>query len=197
MEDRGIKVSRQKTEYRRLRADPDGEVDNEVKMQGDVLELVEDFKYLGSIVQAGGGSEKEAAKRIQAGWSAWRKITGGICDNKAADKVKRKIYKKMVIPLMLYGIEVMALTKRHEEKMEMAEMKMLRWSLGLKKPDRIRNEMVKERLGIGKLCGQVRERLRWFGHVERRDDSYVGKRLRKMQVGKRNEEGREEDGETV
>ena len=40
-------------------------------------------------------------------------------------------------------------------------------------------------------------RPRWLGHVVRRDDEYVGKRVRRMQVGRRKEVGQGEDGKTV
>lgn len=65
-----------------------------------------------------------------------------MCDNKVADKVKRKLYKTMLRPVMLYGMEAVAMTKRQEEKMGVAEMKLLRCSLVLTKLDRVRNEMV-------------------------------------------------------
>ena len=53
-----------------------------VKMQGEYLKHVKEFKYLGSTVQKDGGEEKEVAKRVQAGWGAWRKITGVMCDGR-------------------------------------------------------------------------------------------------------------------
>ena len=45
MEDRGMRVSRKKTEYLCI---GEGETDEEVKMQGEKLKRVEKFKYLGS-----------------------------------------------------------------------------------------------------------------------------------------------------
>ena len=39
---------------------------------------------------------------------------------------------------------------------------------------------------VGKLQGKMREtRLRWLGHVARRDDDYVGRRVRQLDIGKR------------
>ena len=72
MEDRGIRVSRQKIEYLCI---GEGEANEEVKMQGEKLKRVEEFKYLGSIVQMDGGTGREVRKRIQVGWGAWRRIT--------------------------------------------------------------------------------------------------------------------------
>ena len=48
-------------------------------------------------------------------------------------RVKGEVYKVAVRPVMLYGLETVALTKRQE-----AEMKMLRFSLGVKRMDKIR-----------------------------------------------------------
>ena len=43
---------------------------------------------------------------------------------------------------MLYGWETVALTKRHEAEMEVAELKMLRFSLGVTRMDKIMQECV-------------------------------------------------------
>ena len=47
--------------------------------------------------------------------------------------MKGKMYKVAVRPAMLYGLESVALTKRQEAEMEVAELKMLRCSLGVTK----------------------------------------------------------------
>ena len=50
-----------------------------IQMQGeDINNGVKQFKYLGSIVQADGGSEKEMMKRVQAGWGYGR-TSQGLC----------------------------------------------------------------------------------------------------------------------
>ena len=56
---------------------------------------------------------------------------------------------------------------------------MSRWMLGLSRNDRVRNEEIRKRLGtteMGKWCRQAR--LRWYGHVKRREYDYVGKESR-------------------
>ena len=45
--------------------------------------------------------------------------------------MKGRVYKTMVRAAMLYGMEAVTVTKGQEEKMQVAEVKMLRWSLGL------------------------------------------------------------------
>ncbi|KAK3554998.1 hypothetical protein QTP86_005392 [Hemibagrus guttatus] len=55
---------------------------------------------------------------------------------------------------------------------------MLRFSLGVTRLDRIRNEYIRGTAHVGRLGDKVREaRLRWFGHVQRREIlERVGKR---------------------
>ncbi|KAK3526882.1 hypothetical protein QTP86_003607 [Hemibagrus guttatus] len=71
---------------------------------------------------------------------------------------------------MLYGLETVSLRKRQESELEVAELKMLRFSLGVTRLDRIRNEYIRGTAHVGRLGDTVREaRLRWFGHVQRRE----------------------------
>ena len=41
------------------------------------------------------------------------------------------MYKSVVRPAMLYGMETVAVTERQVGKMEVAELKMVRWALGV------------------------------------------------------------------
>ncbi|KAK3573402.1 hypothetical protein QTP86_024706, partial [Hemibagrus guttatus] len=66
--------------------------------------------------------------------------------------------------------ETVSLRKRQESELEVAELKMLRFSLGVTRLDRIRNEYIRGTAHVGRLGDKVREaRLRWFGHVQRRE----------------------------
>ncbi|XP_047477370.1 uncharacterized protein LOC125030994 [Penaeus chinensis] len=164
LEDRGMKVSRHKTEYLCM---GDQDPERAVEMQGLKLNRVQESKYLGYTVQSDGASDKEVGKRIQAGWNAWRKITGLLCDRRVPAKLKGRLFKTMVRPAMLYGMEAVAVTKGQERKMEVAEMRMLRFSLGKTRLDRVRNSTIRETMGVGALEKKLREcRLRWLGHVD-------------------------------
>ena len=59
-------------------------------------------------------------------------------------KVKGKVYMTVVRPAMLYGAETWAVNKAKEKKLDVAEMRMLRWMIKVTKLDRIRNERMKE-----------------------------------------------------
>ena len=75
--------------------------------------------------------------------------------------------------------------------MNVAEMKMLRWMCGVTRKDRIRNEKIRGTVKVGEISKKMQERrLNWYGHVMRRDDNYVGRRVLAMEVpGKRKRGG--------
>ena len=107
-ERRGMKVNRRRTEYMCVNERQDN---GRVKMQGEEVVKVDDFKYLGSTVQSNGECGREVKKRVQAGWNGWRRMSGVICDRRVPARVKWKVYKVAVRPAMLYGLETMALTE--------------------------------------------------------------------------------------
>ncbi|KAK3563522.1 hypothetical protein QTP86_030392 [Hemibagrus guttatus] len=171
LERRGMKVSGSKTEYMCVN---EREGSGTVRLQGEEVKKVQEFKYLGSTVQSNGECGKEVKKRVQAGWNGWRKVSGVLCDQKISVRIKGKVYRTVVRPAMLYGLETVSLRKRQESELEVAELKMLRFSLGVTRLDRIRNEYIRGTAHVGRLGDKVREaRLRWFGHVQRRDSEYI------------------------
>ena len=92
----------------------------------------------------------------------------------------------MIRPAMLYGMEAVAVTKAQEKKMEVVEMRMLRFSMGKTRMDRVRNDVIRTTLKVSELSGKLSEtRLRWYGHVLQRDEEYVGQQMRRMVVGTR------------
>ena len=83
------------------------------------------------------------------------------------------------------------MTERQVGKMEVAELKMMRWALGVTRKGKIRNEYARGTAKIAKLEDKLRNaRLRWYGHVKSREEGYVGKKMMKMVVPGRKKRGR-------
>ena len=60
------------------------------------------------------------------------------------------------------------------------------------KLDRIRNERIRGTTKVGEISKKVQEsRLKWYGHVLRREEEYVGKRVMVMEVPGKRRRGRE------
>ena len=179
-ERRGMKVSRPKIEYLCING---GNDDETVKLENTKVPRVKEFKYLGSTIQKSGGCEREVKKRVQAGWKGWRRVSGVICDRRLPARVKEKVYSLMVKPAMVYGLETVAVTKKQVKEMEVAEMKMLRFAMGVTRKDKIGNEYIRGTVKVERLEMKMRERrLRWYGHVMRRYQEYVGRKMMEMEL---------------
>ena len=100
----------------------------------------------------------------------------------------------------------MAVIKKQVEEMEVAEIKMLRFAMGLTRKDKIRNEYIRCTDKVERLGMKMREgRLRRYGYVMRRDQEYVERKMMEMELpGKRKrrrpkrkflDEGKEDMGE--
>ena len=130
-----MKVNRSKTKYLCVNGRND---DKTVNMEDTKVPRVKEFKYLGSTVQESGSCEREVKRRVQAGCNGWRKISEVICNRRLPARAKVKAYSSVVRPAMVYGFETVAVTKKQVEYMEVAEMKMLRFTMGVTR--KIRSE---------------------------------------------------------
>ncbi|KAL5178487.1 hypothetical protein HKD37_01G000006 [Glycine soja] len=183
LETHGFRLSRSKSEYMECKFNKSRRVSNsEVKIGDHIIPQVTRFKYLGSVIQDDGEIEGDVNHRIQAGWMKWRKASGVLCDAKVPIKLKGKFYRTAVRPAILYGTECWAVKSQHETKVGVAEMRMLRWMCGKTRQDKIRNGTIRERVGVAPIVEKmVENRLRWFGHVERRPVDSVVRRVDQME----------------
>ena len=75
---------------------------------------------------------------------------------------------------MQYGMETVPVTSSHVNKLEVTEMKMCRWACGHTLRDHVRNDYIRDKLMAENITERCRKaKLRWFGHVKRRDQEYV------------------------
>ena len=106
-------------------------------------------------------------------------------------EMKGKLCKTVVRPAMLYDLETVALTRKQQMKLEVAELRMLRFSLQVTRLDRIRNEYIRGAAHVGRFGQKLREaRLRWFGHVLRGDKGHIGQRTLRLEVPAKRRRGR-------
>ena len=141
-------------------------------------------------MQESGSCEREVKRRVQAGWNRWRKVLELICDMQSPARVKGKVYNSVVRPAMVYGLDTMkqdykevAVTKKQVGEMEVAETKMLRFAMGVTRKDKIRNEYIRDTVKVEWLGMKMREgKLRWYGHVMRRDQEFVRRRMMEIEL---------------
>ena len=55
--------------------------------------------------------------------------------------------------------------------------------MGVTRMDKIRNEHIRGTAGVERMSKKLREtRLRWYGHVLRREEGYIGKKIMAMEL---------------
>jgi len=119
-------------------------------------------------LDADGGCDSAVTARIR---SAWKKFHGylPILTGKGFSlKLKGKVYATCVRSCLMHGSEKV----QHVLKMNRTEMNMSRWMCGVKLNERKKSEELRERLRLEPVSLMIKKsRLRWFGHVERKDDN--------------------------
>ena len=111
-----------------------------------------------------------------------------MCNRNIPTQFKDKVYKTAIKPAMVYGAECCAARKKEERKLRTTEMRMLRWARGKTRLDHVRNVDIWKEAHKYPMAEILRKkRLRWYGHVQRRDKYDVTRKKLQMKVdGKRN-----------
>ena len=131
-------------------------------------------------------------QRIKVVWQKWKEVSGVILDRRIPLKLKMKIYKSVLRPVLLYGAETWSLRKKEEDILERTEMRMVRWIAGISLLERRESEDIRRMCGICNIREKAREaRLRYFGHVIRREDDEPVKKAMMMPVSGRRSVGRQ------
>uniref|UniRef100_A0A0N4Y8C1 Reverse transcriptase domain-containing protein n=1 Tax=Nippostrongylus brasiliensis TaxID=27835 RepID=A0A0N4Y8C1_NIPBR len=172
----GLIINAKKTKVLTSDGTPDA-----VFLDNKQLEHANSFKYLSSLIQGKiVASALDVQNRIgvataafeSLSWCLWRKPN-------VSTQIKMRIYRVLVLPILLYGSEVWTLLQRDELRLETFQMKCLRRILGVTLRDRLRNEFVRKNCDEqSTIAQQIRKgRLRWFGHVCRMDPTRIPYRV--------------------
>jgi hypothetical protein len=115
-----------------------------------------------------------------------KQLSSVLCDRKVPVRTKGKVYKTAVSLALLYGSECWAPHKKHYTKLHTAEMIMLRWAGGLTLMDKVQNKHIRGSMKVTPIEGKIKEaRMRWYGHVMRRDDDQIVRKTLDIQENRR------------
>ncbi|GFO40659.1 endonuclease-reverse transcriptase [Plakobranchus ocellatus] len=143
-----------------------------IKVNGQILETVTKFKYLGSII-SDEGSKPEILFRIAQTTAALTKFKPIWNNKNIAISSKIRLLRSLVMSIFIYACDSWTLNADTERRITAMEMRCYRRLLGISYKDHITNEGVRQRIenAIGPhvdLLTIVRQRkLKWYGHTTR------------------------------
>ena len=105
-------------------------------------------------------------------------------------KLKGNVNKTVVRPALLYGAETWATTRGQEARLEVNEMRMLRWMCRVTRRDKIRNEHIRGTTRVVQESKKITERLKWYGHVRRMKEEHIVRRMLDVDIPEKRRRGR-------
>jgi len=162
-----------------------------MSVDGDEFGAVESFCYLGDTLDAECGVDSAVTARIRSGWKKFRELSPFLTSRAAPLKLKGTVYAACIRTSMVYGSETWALRAEQEQKLERAEARMVRWMTGVTLQDRKSTDEVRASLGLDSITAVItRARLRWYGHVQRKDEEEWVRKITEFSVEGRRPPGR-------
>ena len=165
----GMEISAEKT---KLMTNNANGISIDIRINGEKLDEVDSFKYLGAVV-TDQGSKPEVLSRIAQTTAALARLKTIWSDKHISLSSKIRLMRSLVISVLLYACETWTLTADILKKLQATEMRCFRKLLGISYRDHITNDAVRDRIrqAIGPyddiLTTVKKRKLKWFGHVSR------------------------------
>jgi len=96
-----------------------------------ILELVDEFCYLGDMLSVDWGADAAVETKIQIGWNKCRHFVPLLTNKDISLKVRGRLYSSCVQSCMLHGSENWPMRKENKVAVQRAEMRVVRWMCGI------------------------------------------------------------------
>ena len=147
-------------------------INPEIKVNGQKLETVSSFKYLGSVI-ADEGFKPEILSRIAKTTAALTRLKPVWIDKSISLSFKIRLMRSLVASIFLYACESWTLTAELRRRIQAMEMRCYRNLLHISYRDHDTNKEVRAKIqqpiGLHEdlLTIAKRRKLQWYGHVSR------------------------------
>ena len=103
-----------------------------IKTDNSSIERVEEFKYLGTTLTNKNSIQEEIKNRFKSRDACNYSVQNLLSSSLLSKNLKIKIYRILVLPVVLYGCETWSLTLREKRRLRVFENRVLRRIFGLK-----------------------------------------------------------------
>jgi hypothetical protein len=128
----GLEVNSEKTKYMLMSHKKAGQK-NGIKTANRSFEGVAKFKYLGTTLTDQNCMQEETKSRLNSGNACYHSVQSLLSSRLLSRNVKVKIYKTIILPVVLHGCETWSLTLREENRLRVFENRVLRRIFGPKR----------------------------------------------------------------
>ena len=161
----GLLINVGKTKTMRINIDDN----SPVKLDGEDIEDVDSFTYLGSILNKEGGTQEDVNNRLKKARTAFGMLTKIWRSTSIRTNTKIKIFNSNVKSVLFYGSESWSLTKKLETKIQVFINNCLRKILKIFWPQVITNIELWNLTNQLPVQNQIKKRkYGWIGHTLRR-----------------------------
>ena len=130
------------------------------------------FCSLGDMLSVDGDADAAVETRIRIACNKFRQLVPLLSNKDISLVVRGRLYSSCVRSSMLHGSETWPIRKESEVAHQRAEMKIVRWMCGIKLQERVPSKGLRERRGLDDIILVLQQnKLRWYGHVLRKEDN--------------------------
>jgi len=140
----GLEVNADKTKYMVMSRDQNAGRTHSIKTDNSSFERVDEFKYLGTTLTNQNSIQEEIKSRLKSGNACYYSVQNLLFSSLLSKNLKIKIYRTIILPVVLYGCETWSLTLRKERRLRVFENRVWRRIFGPKK-DKVTGEWRKLR----------------------------------------------------
>ena len=145
-----------------------------MKIDNTSIERVEEFKYLGTTITDLNSIQEEIKSRLNLGNACYHSVQNLLSSRLISKNLKIKIYRTIILPVVLYGCETWSLTLREECRLNVFENRVLRKIFGPKRAEvtgewrKLHNEELNDLYCSPNIVRVIKSRrMRWAGYVAR------------------------------